>query len=144
MTSGKEATKQNLIWEIICNLRLWKVSNGQDNNNHNAYLALREREREREREGQYDICGVELDFIFLGVCSSCSTSMWVKREAKTTFLLLSAQIYRWFFCLICYFFVIVVRSFEYRFKILIFTKPSLFILFCLVFVYVFCFGKRET
>ena len=27
-------------------------------------------------------------------------------------------------CLICYIFAIVVRSFEYRFQILIFTKPS--------------------
>ena len=135
MTSGKEETKQNLIWEIICNLRLWKGSNGQDNNNHNAYLALCvcvcEWERERERRVIWDL--------WSQICSSCSTSMWVKRDAKTTFSLLSAQIYCWFFCLICYFFVIVVRSFEYRFKILIFTKPSLFYFvlscFCMCFLF---------
>ena len=66
------------------------------------------------------------------------------RETNTTFLLLSAQIYCWFFCLICYIFANVVRSFEYRIQILIFTKPSIFEIvlscFCMCF---FVLGRER-
>ena len=64
------------------------------------------------------------------------------RETNTTFLLLSAQIYCWFFCLICYIFANVVRSFEYRIQILIFTKPSIFEIVLSCFFICFLFWEK--